>query len=197
MNAGTPISCLALEAKMTQKLLKSKLHYNKHSGLFIWVKTYSPHARKNKIAGTLTSLGYVIIRIDKKDYQAHRLAWLYEHGEYPTKQIDHINHIKDDNTICNLRVVSISDNQKNVKRRVDNTSDVTGVYFNKLESKWVASISSRGKRIHLGYFIEKKDAIKARKHAEKIYCFHKNHGISQKMWGDSNSVSIKLKEILI
>jgi len=56
----------------------------------------------------LIKIGYIIIKINRKDYQAHRLAWLYEYGNFPKQTIDHINRIKTDNRICNLRDVSQS-----------------------------------------------------------------------------------------
>jgi hypothetical protein len=80
--------------------------------------------------------------------------------------IDHINRDSLDNRLSNLRKTSYSVNTFNSKIRKDNTSDVSGVnlYPN---GKWQARIGHNGTRHSLGYYINKKDAIKARKLAEK------------------------------
>jgi hypothetical protein len=62
------------------------------------------------VAGTLHPTGYIHIRVDGKNYQEHRLAWLYVHGKFPDNCIDHINGIKDDNRISNLRDVTTQEN---------------------------------------------------------------------------------------
>lgn len=77
---------------INQQQLKSRLHYDKESGVFRWRNVVGSSNRKPwDIAGTQHNKGYVSIQIGKKRYQAHRLAWLYEHGEFPRLDIDHKN----------------------------------------------------------------------------------------------------------
>lgn len=90
------------------------------------------------------------------------------------KDIDHIVHPdrngnKIDNRKSNLRFVNDSLNSQNRTRRSDNTSGCTGVYYNKRDNKWIANICIEKKRIVLGAFNNKDDAIKARKDAEIKY----------------------------
>lgn len=55
------------------------------------------------------------------------------------------------------------------KKQINNTSGITGVYWNKERNKWKSIIQLNNKQKFLGYFDTKKEAIKARKDAEKNY----------------------------
>ena len=92
--------------KLTQKHLKTQLYYDEFTGLFTWL--VNPIKAKTTIAGDTAGCmkgdtGYILIRVGGCLHRAHRLAWLYVHGEHPKQTIDHINQIKDDNRIVNLR----------------------------------------------------------------------------------------------
>ena len=102
--------------------------------------------------------------------------WLYVTGKFPKNEIDHINHIKDDNRWDNLRDVAHSTNGKNQSMQVSNTSGVRGVYWYKNNQRWVANITVDGEKIHLGSYVQHHEAVNARKNAEVLYGFHTNHG---------------------
>lgn len=159
---------------LTQKTLKESVSYNHDTGLFTWIKSNKNHIKPNASAGNLSPRGYIVIRIYGVLYKAHRLAWLYVYGVFPPKEIDHINHIKDDNRISNLRLADRTVNNRNASKRKDNTSGVVGVTFHKRIKKWQASIGAKSQ--HLGYFENKDDAIFARKQAELNLDYHANHG---------------------
>ena len=162
---------------ITQKRLKEFLEYNPDTGVFVWTVNRKKNRGIGGVAGCVCNTSeYVIIRIDNKNYQGHRLAWLYEYGKFPSDQIDHINHNRSDNRITNIRQVTHKENSKNRSMQKNNKSGTQGVSFNKAFSKWKASIKVDSKSIHLGYFADKKDAITARKLAEKDFGFHENHG---------------------
>ena len=161
---------------MTQEYLKSLLDYNPETGKFIWRVSKNNRVKCGSEAGTIQSSGHRRIGIDKKDYFAHRLAWLWYYGRWPENEIDHINHKPDDNRLKNLRDVSHKQNGKNQSRFRNNTSGRIGVSWCKGNKKWRATIKANGKYMWLGYFKEKEDAIKAREEAEVKYKFHKNHG---------------------
>ncbi|HED1260374.1 HNH endonuclease [Enterobacter hormaechei] len=121
------------------------------------------------VAGYINSLGYVQIGIDCVAYGAHRLAWMYVHGNLPEMDVDHINGNPSDNRIENLRLATHQQNMCNRKKRIDNTSGYPGVYFNKAANKWRACIRVEGKRIHLGYFKTAQEAHDKYVEASKNY----------------------------
>lgn len=163
------------ELSLTQENLKSILLYDSDSGLFFWNEKPSRNIRKMSIAGSRSKAGYIMISINRKKYRAHRLAWLYVHGEWPDC-IDHINHHRHDNQFINLRSVSKSINYQNKPLQSNNKTGVHGIKFDKRRDKWEAKITVFKKIIYLGAFKEIKDAIKVRLDAEIKYNFHPNHG---------------------
>lgn len=108
---------------------------------------------------------------------AHRVVWAIYYGAYPKGQIDHINGIRSDNRINNLRDVSADKNRRNAKRRSNNTSGFGGVYYKASRRKWVANISNDGVRTHLGVFEYRFDAVLARLLAEKAHGYTARHGL--------------------
>lgn len=160
---------------LTHERLKELYSYNEITGLFTRLKT-SGGCKEGSIAGTINQNGYCHISIDNKHYLAHRLVWLYIYGHFPNNLIDHINHNKSDNRLCNLREVTKSENERNATRSKANKSGVTGVSWQKRDKRWQAYIHAEGKEIHLGNFKCFQEAVSARKQAEAKYGFHKNHG---------------------
>jgi hypothetical protein len=131
---------------------QSILDYDHEKGIFYWKISKSSRAQKGKQAGYIHCYGYRIISIDKKNYQEHRLVWLFNHGVWPKNMLDHINGIRDDNRICNLREANIYQNNYNAKLRKDNTSGVKGVTWNKWNKKWHVQMRHNGKNKFYGYF---------------------------------------------
>jgi hypothetical protein len=129
-----------------------------------------------KLCGHEGKDGYLRIGIKGKLFWAHRLAWLYEFGHLPVSEVDHINHIKNDNRIVNLRDCSKIENNKNMPMQNRNTSGVTGVHWCKSNNKWRSQIKVNRKNIYLGYFLSIELAEKSREAALKVYGFHENHG---------------------
>lgn len=161
-------------AKLTQERLKELLHYDPDTGIFTWEVDRNNQIEAGNKAGTINNRGYQTIGIDGKVYKASRLAWLYIYGYFPENDIDHINRIRDDNRIENLRHVSRQCNMRNSKIYNNNTSGVTGVIWEMTtlnSGKWRAYIQPDKKLIHLGYFDDLIDAATARWEAEKKYNF--------------------------
>ena len=139
---------------ITQNQLIEILKYDKNTGIFTWINNgYQNHYKAGEIAGTLNSSGYIQIKIKGKCYRAHRLAWIYVYGESPKEQIDHINGIRNDNSINNIRECSHAENLQNQRKpQARNTSGFFGVSFDKSKVKYRAQISVNGKNINLGLF---------------------------------------------
>lgn len=137
------------------------LSYDENTGIFTWNADRGRLAKKGFIAGCLRRNGYIEIVIHHRLYKAHRLAWLYIHGQMPPVYIDHINGVRSDNRIANLRLASFCENQRNCKRKSTNSSGIKGVSWHARLKKWRARIYANGTRLHLGVFASLKDAERA------------------------------------
>lgn len=123
------------------------------------------------------SNGYITLSLfGKRNIKAHRVIWLMVTGAWPTAEIDHINGVRDDNRIVNLRAVTTAENAQNRALRSDNRSGVHGVAWHKNHRKWQVSIKANGRNKHLGLFDDLDAAVAARKAAEVELGFHANHG---------------------
>lgn len=161
------------EKILTQYRLKELLEYNPETGLFVRKKTTAPNAKVGNVAGCLKKhIGYKSISIDGKEYYCHRLAFLYMTGNFPEKQVDHINRIKDDNRWTNLRKATSGENLQNTSLRESNKSGAKGVFWYAQKNKWIAYIRFNNKRYSLGYHVNFEDAVIARKQAEDKYFTH-------------------------
>jgi len=108
--------------------------------------------------------GYVEAHDENNNYiSLHRLIF-----NFPDFHIDHINHNPSDNRVENLRLVSREQNQANTKLRIDNTSGVKGVYYDKRHNRWMAYLQVAHQTYTRG-FQNKQDAIEYRKHLEEKY----------------------------
>lgn len=144
---------------LSAERLREVLDYNAITGVFTWKVRRGKSIAPGSIAGGGDGMGYIRIKIDWKRYKAHRLAWFYTHGEWPTQHIDHINGIRSDNRIANLRDVSNQINSQNVKKaRSNSKSGILGVKPVKGTSKWVAAISVSGVKTIIGKFDSKEEA---------------------------------------
>ena len=162
-----------MRKNITQEELHNVLIYNKLTGHFYWLYDNKRNGIKASTkAGTINSDGYIMITIDCKLYYAHRLAWLYTYGYFPEHQIDHINKIKHDNKIENLRESNHSCNARNTKTYITNTSGVKGVVFDKRNQKWKAQIVVNYKAISLGRFVDFDEAVCLRLAAEQCLNWH-------------------------
>jgi hypothetical protein len=140
--------------------LRATLDYNPSTGALTWRRRSDAPALWNakcagKQAGYLHHRGYVHLEIHGKYYAAHRIVWLWVYGEWPG-EIDHINGIKNDNRIINLRICTRSQNCQNTKRREWAAAGIKGVYRNK--NRWTSAITISGVRHYLGNFATPEEA---------------------------------------
>ena len=163
------------EALLSQAKLKELLHYDPETGEFTRLVRVS-NQKAGVTAGYLNNRGYIQIKVDGKLYSAHRLAWLYVHGKFPDNDIDHINRVKDDNRIVNLRDVTCSQNQWNTVAR---RNGLKGVTYHKRDRRWQAVITTNKKKKYLDYFDTELDAHEAYcRAADKYHGKYANYG-----WG--------------
>ena len=149
-------------ANLTAQRLREILFYSPESGLF---SAIAPAKATNGGAGCVDkATGYVRIRIDGDLHQAHRLAWLYVTGAWPNGVIDHINGVKSDNSIANLRDASAATNAQNIRFAQKNnfSSGYLGVTKSHCISKpWLAQITVNRRCIKIGYFATADEAHNA------------------------------------
>ena len=157
-------------------VLRANVSYDPETGLFARIKN---HPKRKYLAGSITGVprpdGYIQIMIEGKIYLAHRLAWLYVHGVMPKHYIDHVNGIKNDNRILNLRDVNQTVNLQNQRKTKRNrlSSKFLGVsYSNKGISKvnpFRARIVVDKKEIFLGSYPTEQEAHNAYLVAKRKY----------------------------
>ena len=160
---------------MLPSTLTKLLFYNPDTGNLTWQsrpesmfktnrawKSWNTRYAGNAALSTLGASGYLHGTIFGKSYSAHRVAWTIFYGRWPECELDHINRDKLDNRIDNLRDVSKSQNMENVGISSRNKSGVVGVHFYEQTKRWRATYKTE----HLGYFLTKDEAVKARYEAE-------------------------------
>jgi hypothetical protein len=145
------------------------------SSLTVWKAWMTKYNGKPALTA-LNGNGYHRGNVDKVGVLAHRAAFAVFYGIWPSGDIDHINGIRTDNRIINLREVSRQENMQNQKRSARSTSGVTGVSFDPVNQKWRARATVGNKEIHLGRHESFDAAVTARREAQKRFGFHENHG---------------------
>ena len=147
---------------LTQAELKRLLHYDPETGVFTWRVRASDKVRIGQIAGCTHGKGYRLIRVLGRLYLAHRLVWLYMRGETPPKGVDHINGVRDDNRMANLRRATHAENNQNQRKpQPRNRSGFLGVCPHSRCNRWVAQISLGNKTRYIGLFPTPKEAHQA------------------------------------
>ena len=166
---------------LTQRNVKKLFIYDEETG-----KLFKRFSCRKETGSWMN--GYRMVGIKYKSYLVHRIIWLYNYGEFPNGDIDHIDSCRWNNRLNNLRIVSHVENAINIPKRSHNTSGITGVSFHIASNKWQAQISYKKKRISLGIFSLFKDAVIARYNAEKKYGYHKiNKNTSAKQYLKKNN----------
>lgn len=119
----------------------------------------------DKAVGYIGLNGYNEVVLFRRKYRTHRLIWKMVHGIDPYC-IDHINRVRSDNSLANLRNVAMAENSLNQSPRSNNTSGTPGVFWHSGFNRWMARIKVRGKEYSLGRYTDKDAAIAARREGE-------------------------------
>jgi hypothetical protein len=160
--------------------LHSIVYYD--NGKLYWKKRGNPrfdNAWANKEAGCYKyPSGYGTISYDGGHLMIHRAVWILHHGAIPCDQeIDHINGVKADNRIGNLRICSKGQNICNSKLRLDNSTGVKGVHKTEDGRYWRVRVQFNGKRHELGVYKSLEDAeLVARTARDAQHGDFANHG---------------------
>ena len=154
----------------TPEFLRELFHYNPKTGALKrrskpgnWSKWNARYA--GDPAGTKNPDGTITVSVNGRKIPAHRIAWVMTYGVWPPCII-HRNGNRSDNRLRNLKAVARVIVQRRRGLFRNNTSGVRGVYWSKADRRWIAVIKIDGKLNYLGSFVEKADAVKARRAAE-------------------------------
>ncbi len=151
--------------KLTVERLRELLRYDPTTGVFAWVADRGG-AKAGTEAGAINAKGYRYICIDYTLYAAHRLAWMFVHGDCVPSIVDHKDGNPLNNRIENLRAATRSQNGQNRSAVGNNQSGHVGVYFIKgMKRPWQARLRVDGQQIYLGNFLTPEDAAAARREA--------------------------------
>jgi hypothetical protein len=146
---------------ITQSRLKQLLDYDPETGVFKWRESNSNRAPVGSVVRGLSRGGYLRARLDGRLYYCHRLAWLYVYAKWPSEHLDHVNHNRSDNRLCNLREASNSENMQNrAGPTVRSTTGTLGVGVMP-GGRFRAQIVVEGKNTYLGCFDSVEDAESA------------------------------------
>lgn len=188
---------MAKTANLTLAVLRQLLTYDPETGILYWRKRgiewfqspgkHRPDHRMNgwnaKWAGKpaincLSCTGYLHGAVMDIPIQAHRIAYALGTGTElrSDMRIDHINGIKSDNRIENLRLVTAGENARNARIYKGNLKGVHGVIWERSHKAWAVKINFDGKQRRIGRFKCFGQAVMARKNAERTHGYHPNHG---------------------
>lgn len=131
------------------------------------------HAGKE--AFTAVQHGYPQGRILGGTYKAHRVIWCMVYGEWPG-HIDHIDGVRSNNLLANLREVTLAENCKNRRPNRNTRSGLAGVCWRERSKRWVASIAIDGRRREIAAFKDASEAHAAYLKAARAAGYHPNHG---------------------
>ena len=152
--------------------------YEPATGALVNRYTRGPRAKRGDVAGGLSGYGYIDIGFESKNHRAHRIIWEMVNGSIPDGyEIDHINGVRNDNRLTNLRLVDRIGNMRNRRMPSNNTTGFAGVSKHKASGKYRVQISDREKvRRHVGLFNTAEEAHAAYLEALNNNGYHANHG---------------------
>lgn len=159
-----------MSVELTRERLRECLNYDRKTGVFTWRIQLNNRAPIGTVAGTYVKKNGICIRIDRRRYAAHRLAWLYVHGCWPSAQVDHRDGDHRNNAIHNLRDATHAVNQQNRRRPCrNNKTGYLGVFHGRRIGSYVAAITIDGKSKVLGTFDDPAAAHQAYVNAKRTF----------------------------
>jgi len=150
---------------ITPEYLSKVFHYNPETGDFSWRSAHTNRVKAGDVVRAKIGKGYYAVQLDCHRMRVHNVVWAIHYGKFPEGVIDHVNGIKTDNRIANLRDVTTSQNAYNVGRQKNNTTGFKGVSRNGAGFK--AEISADKQSHYLGTFPSLEGAASAYAKAAK------------------------------
>jgi HNH endonuclease/AP2 domain len=177
--------------RFTTDDLRALFEYNPDTGVIRWIST----DKRGRQAGWVMKDGYRYIQLEGKLYLSHRVAWALHYGAEPDGSLDHINSRKSDNRISNLRIATVSENNRNRLRQSNNTSGFKGVTLNKRTGRYNATLTVDKETHRLGTFATAEEAAFAyRDAAERLHGDFANCGESPD--SEENELDVLISDLL-
>ena len=155
---------MRIHTEEMNEYIRENLRYDLETGHLWWIKPSENGVRTprnlNKPVGTLHHEGYFRIKILSTNMSCHRTAWFLYYGHWPKGFLDHINGVKTDNRVENLRLATNKENLRNQKSR-KGSSKYKGVSWQKGNQKWRSCITVNERKEHLGYYASEEAAAYA------------------------------------
>lgn len=145
-----------MKPQLTHERLLALVTYDPQTGIFRWRKDMKGGCRAGEQVGYVDDLGYWRTSLDGARHRLHRVAWFYMHGAWPDHDIDHINGIRSDNRIANLRDVPRRTNLENLRNTKGGAAGLLGV--TPRDKKFIAQIRAHGKGHYLGRYATAEEA---------------------------------------
>lgn len=149
--------------KMNIEKIKSIFQYDQYTGNLYWKIRPSQRVKAGDLAGgKANSEGYLTVKFNGRAFLSHRVCWACHYGSWPSSQIDHINGVKTDNRIENLRIATFRLNRENLRTAMrTNKTGLLGVTPHRKTGRFEAQIQVSGKKKSLGIFNTAEDAHSA------------------------------------
>lgn len=158
-----------MEQLLSAREARRLLDYDPLTGAMrwkIWPRTGRPNGREIRATN---AQGYRVVTVGGRQYRVHRVAWLVTYGVWPKELLDHVNGIRTDNRLINLREANRAENNRNRGMSRNNTTGFKGVIFCRDRNKWQAKIYRNNKAVHLGRFNSPQEAYAAYCKASREY----------------------------
>lgn len=166
------------EDSLTYERANFLFRYDPVDGKLYWKNKTAPRSNRivigQEVGNVFCGGRYLQTSVDQRKYLIHRIIWMMHYGKFPSFQIDHIDGDGLNNRISNLRDVPDLDNKRNMSRRIDNKSGITGISWHRKGKKWVVQIQDKGEHVYLGLFSSIEEAAIARRNAEERIGFLDN-----------------------
>ena len=138
--------------------LREYLDYDAETGALTWRLPPAQCVKSGSLAGSRSDKGYLRVGFRSRLYMAHHVVWALAHGRWSEKELDHINRVRDDNRLDNLRECDRAENMQNQGIAGRGSNRLIGASFDKTHGKFTAKIRKDNRQVHLGHYDPEEEA---------------------------------------
>lgn len=157
-----------MAGRMNQSEAMELLDYEPETGFLRWKVSPRYGIAVGDLAGHRKPDGYLSVKIRGQQYQLHRVVWLIAYGDWPKRDIDHIDGCRTNNAIANLRDVDRTTNSQNIRKCSKNNKASGLLGVSAVRGKWQSKINVGGRSIYLGVYATPEEAHHAYLSAKRV-----------------------------